>query len=271
MAYCVCLGGGTVDFALDTSRATILVQRISITFLVLLACLCYSQQAVASGDYGCTAAWRLVHHNYDCGSNIAILVPSNDTRVNLMLLMADMHGGGKNKARFAANAPGHPDSPLFAWDVMAGRFDLAEVTDAQANGNSTPQNDDGKCPATNGEARFLEAIKAEHRLAPGEQEALLAARKALRPSCLDEEAEKAIAKAAKTATTAPGKAFAQYLQGALYFWESDYDKAASVFVSLSNADSPWVKEVSLYMIGRTIINRAQMNAFDEYGSFKQDW
>src|SRR5262249_58455472 len=112
---------------------------------------------------------------------------------------------------------------------------------------------------------------AEHRLAPGEQDALFAARKALRPNCLGGEAEKAIANAAKTAKTAPGKAFAQYLQGALYFWQSDYDQAASLFTSLSNADSPWVKEVSLYMVGRTLINRAQMNAFDEYGSLKQDW
>jgi hypothetical protein len=235
-----------------------------------LACLFYSQQAVASGDYECTAAWRLVHHNYDCGSNIAILVPSNDTRVNLMLLMADMRRGGKDKAMLAGLSAGHPDSPLFSWDTMAGRFDRADLMDAQANSNSTAQND-GQCPATNGEARFLEAIKAEHRLAPGEHDALLAARKALRPNCLGDEAEKAIAYAAKTAKTAPGGAFAQYLQGALYFWQSDYDKAASTFGSLSNADSPWVKEVSLYMVGRTIINRAQMNAFDQYGSFKQDW
>ena len=246
------------------------MQRISIAFLVLVACLFYTPQAMASGDYECTAAWRLVHHNYECGSNIAILVPSNDTRVNLLLLMADMQRG-KNQAMLAGNSAGHPESPLFSWDMMAGRFDPPEGMDAQANGNSSAQNDGGKCPATNGEARFLEAIKAEHRLAPGEQDALVAARKALRPNCLGDEAEKAIANAAKAAKTAPGKAFAQYLQGALYFWQSNYDKAASIFVSLSNADSPWVKEISLYMVGRTIINRAQMNAFDEYGSFKQDW
>lgn len=141
----------------------------------------------------------------------------------------------------------------------------------QATGNSTAQNDGGKCPVTDGEARFLEAIKTERRLTPGEQDALLAARKALRPNCLGDETQKAVANAGKTAKTAPAKAFAQYLQGALYFWQSDYEKAAPIFVSLSSTDSPWLKEVSLYMAGRTIINRAQMNAFDEYGSFKQDW
>jgi hypothetical protein len=246
------------------------VRQISIILFLLLACLFCNQQAMASGDYGCAVSWRLVHHDYECGSNVAILVPSNDTRVNLMLLMADLHRG-KNKGILVGNSAGHPDSPLFALEELAGRVDPVEGTDAQVTGNSTPQNDGDKCPATDGEARFLEAIKAEHRLAPGEQDALLAARKALRPNCVGIEAEKAVANAAKTAKTAPGKAFAQYLQGALYFWQGDYDKAASIFVSLSNADSPWVKEVSLYMVGRAIINRAQLNAFDDYGSFKQDW
>lgn len=201
---------------------------------------------------------------------MAILVPSNDTRINLMLLMADMRRG-KNKTMLAGNSAGNLDSPLFALDDMAGRFDPVAETDAQATDNGTAQNGDGKCAATDGEARFLEAIKTEHGLGPGEQDALLAARKALRPNCLGDEAVKAIANAAKTAKTAPGKAFAQYLQGALYFWQGNYDQSASVFGSLSNADSPWVKEVSLYMVGRTIINRAQLNAFDDYGSFKQDW
>lgn len=246
------------------------MRHISVALFILSACLLCSQQAMASGDYGCTATWRLVHHNYECGSNLAILAPSNDTRVNLMLLMADMHRG-TNKAMFVGNPAGHPDSPLFTWDEIASRVNPLAVTDAQATSNSTTQNDGGKCPATDGEARFVEAIKAEHRLAPGEQDALLAARKALSPSCLGDEAEKTITNAGKTAKTGPGKAFAQYLQGGLYFWQSNYDKAAPIFVSLSSADSPWVKEISLYMVGRTIINRAQLNAFDEYGSFKQDW
>lgn len=245
------------------------MRQISITLFILLACLFCSQQAEASGDWVCTTTWSLVHHSYECGSNIAILVPSNDTRINLMLLTADMHRG--KKTMLVGNSAGHLDSPLFALDDIAGRFDPVADTDAQATANGTAQNGDGKCPATDGEARFLEAVKAEHRLGPGEQDALFAARKALRPNCLGEEAEKAIANAAQTAKTAPGKAFAQYLQGALYFWQGNYDLSASIFVSLSNADSPWVKEVSLYMVGRTIINRAQLKAFDDYGSFKQDW
>lgn len=70
---------------------------------------------MASGDSGCATTLRLVRHSYECGSNVAILVPSNDTRVNLMLLMADMRSG-KNKTMLAGNPAGHPDSPMFAWD-----------------------------------------------------------------------------------------------------------------------------------------------------------
>jgi TolA-binding protein len=226
---------------------------------------------MASGDYGCTASLRLVHRSYDCGNNLAMLAPSNDTRVNLMLIMADAHPD-KIKALLAANPPSQPDAPLFDWGDMANRFDPAAATDAQAAANGTVQNNDGKCPTTtDGKDRFVDAIKAERRLAPGEQDALLAARKAMRLNCQGDDTEKAIANAVKTAKTNPGKAFAQYLQGALYFWKSDYDKAASIFAVLSDADSPWVKEVSLYMGGRTAIKRAQLNAFDEYGSFNQDW
>jgi hypothetical protein len=230
---------------------------------------------MASSDYGCGTEWRLVHHYYGCGNNVAMLAPSNDTRVNLMLIMlvmADMHRG-RNTAVFAGNSASHQDSPLFTWDEMARRFDPAAVTDAQTDGGGTAQNsDDGECPATmDGQDGFLDAINTERRLARGEQETLLAAREAMRPNCSGAEAEKAITNAGKIAKTTVGKAFAQYLLGAIYFWQSNYDKATSVFASLSNTDSPWVKEVSLYMVGRTAVNRAQLNAFDEYGSFKRDW
>lgn|GEM_PF-143730 len=251
------------------SGRTILARPIAMTFFIVLACLFCSDQAMASGDFGCTAAWRLAHHNYNCGNNVAMLAPSNDTRVNLLLIMADLHRG---KALFAGNSASHPDPPLFDWDEMASRFDPTAVTDSQATGSDTAQNDHGRCPATTGgEDRFPDAIKAEKRLAPAEQDALLAARKAMRSNCAGDETEKAIANAGGIARTTPGKAFAQYLLGALYFWQSNYDKAAAIFASLSNADTPWVKEVSLYMAGRTAINRAQLNAFDDYGSFKQDW
>lgn len=247
------------------------MRRISIALFILWACLFCSRPAIASSDYGCPTTLRLVHHDYDCGNNVAMLAPSNDTRVNLMLVMADMHPG-KNKAVLAGNSTSPPDSPLFAWDEMAGRFDPTAATDAQTKDNRTAQKNDGKCPATiDGEDRFVDAIKAEHRLVSDERDALLAARKAMRPNCPADEEEKAIANAGKMASTSPGKAFAQYLQGARHFWQSNYDHAASIFAALSNADSPWVKEVSLYMVGRTAINRAQLNAFDDYGSFKQDW
>jgi hypothetical protein len=234
-------------------------------------CLFSGQKAMASSDFECSSTLRLVHHNYNCGNNIAMLAPSNDTRVNLMLVMADMRPG-RNKALLAGNSASNSDSPLFAWDQIASRFDPDAAKDAQVANTGTAQNDAGKCPtASDEEDPFVKAIKAEHRLGPGEKDALLAARKAMQPNCAADEAASAVTNTGTMAKTAPGKAFAQYLQGAFYFRHGDYDKSTSIFVALTNADSAWVKEVSLYMVGRTAINRAQLNAFDDYGSFKQGW
>ena len=67
------------------------------------------------------------------------------------------------------------------------------------------------------------------------------------------------------------KGFAIYLEAAAAFWKTDYTRAAATFTSLQKAQPAWVRETATYMVARCLINRAQVGAFDEYGSFNKDW
>jgi hypothetical protein len=245
------------------------LRKLSLTVIFLTTCIVCSKQALASGDYGCSPQWRLVHHDYEGCSSMAVLAPSNDTRVNLLLLIADLraaHAGVNGKA--AASAP---ESPLFAWEALADKFRTQEEKTASKNAETADQSSSRPCAAaTPASDPFVAALQADPALQPEERDVLLAARKAM-AGCSGDAGAGAIAAAEKTVKAASGKAFASYLDGASAFWRNDYDKADAAFTGLANSQTVWVKEAATYMIGRVLINRAQTGAFDEYGSFKKDW
>lgn len=247
---------------------TFYCRKTATAFCLLLFFIGLSKQALASGDYGCTTKWKLVHHEYEGCNNVAGLTPANDTRVNFLLLMADLHPTGKA----APNAASKPDYPLFTWDMLTDRIGTQADRAASQSAESVDQANQNKCPPTlPPDDPFAGAVQVDHGLAAEERDALLAARKAMQPNCPGDAADSAIAAAIKTAKAASGKAFALYLQGAASFWQGDYDKAASTFTALAASKNPWLKEVSIYMLGRTLINRAQAGAFDNYGAFQQGW
>ena len=194
---------------------------------------------------------------------MAFLSPSNDTRVNLLLMMADLRLAKPGPALKTGANP-QSDAPLFLWEQLADRLgtpaDRAALrSDAGAQSTSAPDAalDDS----------FTTAVQADHALKPEERTAFVAARKSGHAAAADG----AIADAEKVATTASAKAYALYLEGAEAFWHADYARAAAIFASLTNAPSAWVRETATYMVGRTLVNRAQVGAFDEYGSFNTNW
>jgi hypothetical protein len=131
------------------------------------------------------------------------------------------------------------------------------------------KNDSATSPATPPSIDpFTLAVQADSALKAEERDALLAARKSSRAA---DTAASTIAGAEKVTNTASAKAYAAYLEGAAEFWQSNYDKAAVTFASLTNAQPAWVRETATYMVGRALIDRAQDGAFDEYGSFSKDW
>ncbi|HEV2619192.1 MAG TPA: hypothetical protein VGU23_04560, partial [Acidobacteriaceae bacterium] len=212
----------------------------------------FTREALASGDSGCSTVWRLMHHDYEGCSNMAFLSPSNDTRANLLLLMADLRPA-RSGSSAKKDAP-VADAPLFVWEQLSNRLEPQTVETA-------PAADDP----------FVQAVEADHELKPEERDALVAARRETRSGCAADAASGAIAGAEKATMAASAKGYALYLEGAAEFWCSEYNKAAATFSLLTNAHSAWVRETATYLIGRSLIDRAQAGAFDQYGSLNKDW
>ncbi len=195
---------------------------------------------------------------------MALLSPANDTRVNLLLLMADLRSGGRGVTQRAGATSG-VEAPLFLWEQLASRLGSPADRAMLRNRDSAEQGD-----AASSELRdpFTVAVQADHLLRPEERDVLVAARA---PAPLSDAAASAIANAQNVCRTPAAKEYVLYLQGASAFWHGDYDKAAAVFLSLQDAKPAWVRETAAYMVGRTLTNRAQTGAFDQYGSFAQNW
>jgi len=222
----------------------------------------------------CGQTWKLVRRNpHGCQSDIAMLSPGNDTRLNLLLFMADMHAERYKAALKTAKSVKGEESPLLDFTVFNARFNAqkdvkkAETDDSRDADDNSP-GEGNYCPKTFDRADgFPGAVKADSALAPVERDALLAARLVLR--C--KEHEGTLAKAAQAATTPSGKAFADYLEAAKLFWAGDYNGAADAFTRLTNAENPWVRQTALYMLARVALQRAQKGFFDEYGDVKNGW
>lgn len=201
---------------------------------------------------------------------MAFLSPSNDTRVNLLLLIADLRSQAQGPA-VNADPTAPPDAPLFLWEEIASRFGTEADKTAQKNNQTESPATPAPCSAAPpADDAFTLAVQADHGLKAEERNSLLEARKKVQSGCVTDAAG-AIAGVEKVATTAQAKAYARYLEGAAEFWRTDFNKAAATFTSLTNAPSTWVRETATYMIGRSFINQALVGTFDEYGAFKANW
>ena len=222
--------------------------------LLVLSCTCafWSLPARASGDYGCSPGWKLAAAAFTGCDDMAMIGPRNDSRTNLLLLMADLPG---------ATAVAAPSTP----SVFLDRASLA-----RAPGDDAGLFSDGegsRCRSNaQGSADFEAAVRASPGLSERERAVLIAARRALQPDCAQQVAAPAIA----DVRSGPGRAFAAYLDGAAAFYAGDYDRAARVFAGLAGARDPWLRETARYMVARVAVNRAQLDHYDIYGSPRDD-
>ncbi|WP_395373824.1 hypothetical protein [Marinicella sp. W31] len=53
--------------------------------------------------------------------------------------------------------------------------------------------------------------------------------------------------------------FAKYLEAAYHFYQQSYDQALNLFELLRQAQNPWLAETSSYLVGRTLLIKAQKN------------
>ena len=217
----------------------------------------------ASGDY-CEPGWTLDFAvKPECDNVAAALVPGNDTRANLVLLMADRRGAPAS----AAPVP----KPLLAWRDFRTRFYELAAAEAStyASGEGSRCRSDG-----DGAKSFSAAVEAASGLLPDERKSLLAARADHMPQC-EAGANAAglgslppAAEVPADVTSAEGHAFAAYLHGVSAFYAGQFDEAAKSFEGLRSDPDPWLGDTAAYMVARTLVNELQVGAFDEYGTFK---
>ncbi len=230
------------------------MKRLLILFSLLFAFGFMALPAHASGDYGCSPAWKMIHPDMTGCNSSAAISPSNDTRVNLLLLMQDI------RPVSAPNGPSHAEA-LFEWRSIRSNL----FADENQNGSSYHS----RCSSNEaGIAAFELALNAASSVSMTEGSALLAARRTLEPDCGSPSVGGDAARAAIGGSkAASAREFAQYLAGTVAFYDGQFGDAATQYGVLAKANNPWVRETALYMVGRVELNRAQESAFDNYGDF----
>lgn len=243
-----------------------------ILFVVLLAAIgLAAAPAWASGDFTCVPSWTLANaQRTDC-DNQPFLSPGNDSRVNLQLLLLDA-----GAAKLHPPAPRKDDAPSdtlpisssaspFTLDDFTGLLTPAEAAAPADDGSGFPDGEGSRCRSNGpGNTLFQQQLDAAHGLPAAEKAILANARAALRADCSD--ASKTSAPNLAGQIKSPmGQQFATYLAATTAFYAGDYDLARQKFADLKGSAQPWLKETSRYMLARVELNRAQADAFDEYG------
>ena len=191
------------------------------------------------------------------GGSSALLTPGNDTRVNLMLLLADRHG---TPVRDDAAAQEGPPLLFFPWSVMAAAAEPHAGTDDTASWEPS------RCQSNAaGAAAFVAAVHASDALSEAEKQLLAEARLGFAPAC---DGKGALPQRAAVSSRA-GRAFAAYLDGAADFYAGEFDSARDLFARLTDERDPWLRETALYMVARTELNRAQAGSFGDYGELAE--
>ncbi|MEL7936243.1 outer membrane assembly lipoprotein YfiO [Pseudomonas delhiensis] len=257
---------------------------LALTFGVLAA-----QQAYASSDDSCYPSWNLKRDTLDVCNSLPFLSPGNDSRVNLQLLLADAGRAslpvkalsddeqqlGYGLVPFpltrlfdeplapeaATAADAKPAAPLAELAVRIGlpadavpaegeRFASGEGSRCRSNNPATAQD-------------FLAQLLAAD-LPPAERQSLARARLALLQGCQWDEAQ--LAGLFPGDVDSPGgREFAGYLQGIAAFYSGHFPAARKNFQALRDSRLPWLRETARYMLGRSQLNQAQQNAFDDMG------
>src|SRR4051794_22076344 len=131
--------------------------RLAIIALTVAAC---GFVAWACADPGESPTWALAKPELDAGGSAAMLLPSNDTRVNLLLLLADRRGATIRDARAKDDGP---PLVLFPWWVMADRAEPAGEPSNDYLGGSRCQTN------ASGSAAFATAVQASAQVPAGEK------------------------------------------------------------------------------------------------------
>ncbi|MGY2197529.1 outer membrane assembly lipoprotein YfiO [Pseudomonas gingeri] len=249
----------------------------------------FSSMAQASSDNFCYPRWSIVQYDLDRCSNLAFLNPSNDSRVNLRLLLADQgsvaltpnelseddlaEGYGPvpfpNTRLDPANSPDVTDEPddstTASLEETLEKLGIKRESETPA-GDAFLSGEGSRCRSNSDDSAsaFINALVGTGELSAAERQALANSRVQMLAACTWDPAQQA-ALVPGTLVSAPAQAFAAYLRAASDFYSGRFSEAAGGFATLSQSSQPWLKETALYMQARTALNIAQQNTFDADG------
>ncbi len=221
--------------------------------------------AHASGDYGCDTQWSAINRDPGSCGNGAMLAPGNDTRANMLMLLADRRGVAgaiPAGARFNPEEPYalydpysiNTRSPQTRWFVFASRFAAMDADDGE---------DASSCASNASGARaFINAVKSARGISAIEAVNLVEARQKLLADCRDLAAIEA---SGAGMVSPPARQLHAYLLGAARFYAGDMAGADAQFVAAAKSDLAWVKEAAIFMQARIAIWLLRDAALDQYG------
>ncbi|MDE2383192.1 MAG: hypothetical protein KGO53_01125 [Alphaproteobacteria bacterium] len=230
-----------------------------LSLLAALAALFMATPARASFDQSCLPSMKLFFSGFSGCDSVALLSPGNDTRVNLVFLLADAKG--QRLAIQSRDPEAYPKPSTFTpadWPGFAAAILPPKANNDETSGEATICVSDAK-----GQADFIAAVAADTSLSEAEKAALKAAREAI--ACAGSTA----AGAAPEVQSANAKEFAAYLAAITKFYQADHADAAG-FAALANSPQGWVKEAARYMQARVLLLAGQAVAFDDYGTLSAD-
>lgn len=259
--------------------------RHSITGGFILSVL-FSLTAQACSDDSCYPTWDLKRDLLDTCNNTPFLSPANDSRVNLQLLLADyVHtplptssADNYYKDQGYAQVPFPVDlsdeteathtettaqpSPLTNQAIQLGMTSAAVSTLLTQNNTW----EGSRCASNNQQTAltYLQQLAKATDIPTEERQSLAQSRIAILQSCDADQSQQSGLLPANIQSPS-GLLFANYLQGALAFYNGDFTQALVSFNALSLSTQPWLKETASYMKGRVFLNSAQQDAFDDMG------
>lgn len=266
-----------------------------LTTLALAVSAITAFQAQASDDDSCAPTWSVNKNQFSVCSNLPFLSPSNDSTVNLRLLLADSGKLPLTPAPLSKDdiAEGYGEVPFAYYRLQPASDTENESTtssdsaksqsldplltslgikreQAEVASSTLVDGEGSRCRSNNEQtaANFIQALVNTQDLSPAERSALGTSRLRMLSAC-SWEREQVKSMLPADLQSAAGKSFATYLEAAGDFYSGRFLESTSGFTSLANNPNPWLKDTSLYMIGRSELNLAQEKAF-EYGELKPD-
>jgi hypothetical protein len=226
--------------------------------------------AWACADSSCYPSWKLASSGLDCAGR-GMLSPGNDTRVNLMLMMADRAGRGPVSRPKPDYDSYHFGSTFVGWALLRESY-----FPSPARG----ENDyliEPRCQRVEAGGKAFAAAMTAAGLGADERSLLTEARQLIDPGCAG--SVNGMPGAADAAAPTPpdlsaiasakGRAYLAYLKAAEHFYAGRWDAARTGFSALTGNGDGWLADTASYMLARVELGAAVAPAFGEFGWFDQ--